>query len=380
MRIFFCILLNLLLCFSGSIRADEPEASDLVLLRSGEVYEGDYFAWASGVEISGTINGDAYLFATQAIIDGTIMGDLIVIGGSVEVSGVVQGNIRVLAGQVTLSGPVGRNATVLAANVQLPSSSKLQGNLVIAAGNADVGADVGGTVNAAVSNLRLSGHIQKNVSAYVGEMRVTSKAIIGGALDYRSHSTASIDPQAKINGPISYHPSLLHSVVDLPWLRGIIIGSKIAGLLMNFLYTFVVGWILIRMFPRKLEITLDVLKDKPLQSLGFGLVLLVVLPLVSLVLLMTVLGAPFALTLIALNIIGFYTAKVFSILAASNWLFSKWGFKENKIPTLAMGQVVYYLLITIPIFGSLLAFVSMLFGLGAIAIAQTKKHTFLRQF
>ena len=82
--------------------------------------------------------------------------------------------------------------------------------------------------------------------------------------------------------------------------------------------------------------------------------------------LMTILGIPFALTLIALNIIGLYTAKVYCIFWASNWIFGSWIFgrmkmKTNGLPSFFLGLVVYFCLTPIPIFGTILTFAFMLF-------------------
>jgi len=101
-------------------------------------------------------------------------------------------------------------------------------------------------------------------------------------------------------------------------------------------------------------------------------VLLILLPLASLILLMTILGIPFAITLIALNIIGLYTAKIYTICFASNWVFGSF-LKRSHIPNFFCGLTLYFILTLIPVFGTLLAVTSMLFGLGAGILAQTRK-------
>jgi hypothetical protein len=93
-------------------------------------------------------------------------------------------------------------------------------------------------------------------------------------------------------------------------------------------------------------------------------------------LLMTILGVPFALTLMAANIIGFYTAKVYSIFWVSNWLFGKIGFKRNCLPGFFCGLIIYFGLTAIPVLGVVVAFAAMLFGLGGGVLAQTKRGIF----
>lgn len=377
MRLIFALIL--MIGFPVFLKAEPPlhKKNDVVLLEEGHVVKGDYFATGSSVEISGVVDGDAYVAAGQVIIDGVIKGDLLVLCGGAEISGDVLGNIRILGGQVTVSGNVERNATLVAGNVQLSPLSRVNGNVVMVAGNADTLGKINGNARILASNVRFSSQVKGKVTAYVGELRVTSKGFIGGSLNYRSNDPAWIDDRAQIKGPIEYRPSLLHSLVDWPWLNGIIIGSKILGLVMNFLFAMAFGWVLIRMFPGKLSRTIEVLDSKTLSCFRAGITILILLPLLAILLLITILGAPFALALIALNILGFYTAKIFFILWVTTRSFHKWHIKRSQMATLALGLLAYYAVTTIPYVGVFVSIGAMLLGMGAIVLAQREKHLFL---
>jgi cytoskeletal protein CcmA (bactofilin family) len=370
-----CQLLIFLFLFFTSLQAGETKSKEVAqksisILPSGEIHEGDYFTAGSTVEISGKVTGDVYAIASLVVVDGEIEGDLLVIAGNVHISGVVAQNVRILAGQCTISGKVGRNATIVSANAELIPASSIQGNLVSVAGNVDLAGHVSQDATVVASNLRISSSIEKNIHAYIGHMRLTSKAFIGGDLEYDSDEPASIEPQAQVSGKIIYHPSFIHEILKGQFLNFLLIGSKIAGVLMNFLYTLVIGWIWLKVYPQNLAHALQALSHKPIKAFAYGVMLLILLPLVSLVLLVSILGAPFALTLLALNVIGFYTAKVLTIFWASNRLFKKIGLKPNTMPTFCLGLFCYFLLTAIPFFGSLLAFIAMIFGLGATPLAR----------
>jgi cytoskeletal protein CcmA (bactofilin family) len=367
-----------LVFFVPFLCADEPtkHGKGIVILPSDKVHNGDYFAAGRSVEISGTVNGDVYLFAEQATIDGTINGDLLSCCGSIDISGKVAQNCRLLGGQALISGAIGRNATVVAGNLQLLSSASLGGNLVGVAGNVDLSSKVGNDATVVASNMRFSGQVNKDLQCFIGQMRVTSKAIVNGDLDYRSSNRAWIEPGATIRGETIYHPSFVHELVKGTWIQSILVGSKIVAMLMNFIYTFVIGVILVKIFPKNLESALHELKKHPMKSLSYGLMLLILLPLASLLMLMTILGIPFALTLIALNIIGFYTAKVYCIFWGSNWVFGKLKMKVNRLPSFFLGLVVYFCLVAIPIFGTVLSFACVLLGLGAGVLSQGRRGIF----
>ncbi len=364
------LLVFLVMFFSSyAIAAEKIDAEDVIILPLGQTHHGDYFAWGKSIEISGTVEGDLYVFAEQIIVDGVVRGDVLACGGSIDISGDVAHNVRALAGQVLINGHVGSNITAVAGNFQIQPSAVVGGSVVVIAGNADLAAKIGCEVTAISSNLRISSIVSKGLKAYVGHMRITSRARIGGDVDYRSNASAWIDPGALIEGELIHHPSFVHELLKGTWIQKVLFGSKVLGLIMNFFYTFVVGVILLKLFPKNAHAALFSLREKPLKAFCYGSVLLIALPLVSIILLMTILGIPFAITLIAANIISLYTAKIYTILWASNWALGRY-LKPNRLPLLFLGLLAYFCLSLIPVFGTLLAVLAMLFGLGAGVMAQ----------
>lgn len=336
----------------------------------GAVVPGDFFSVADAVSILGTVQGDAYLIGSQVVIEGLIEGDLLVFGGSVIITGTVAGNVKIVAGQATIEGVIGKKLLYLGVNIQMPESGQVKDNVMLIAGNADFDSSVDGNMTALVSSFKVGGTIKQNLRTFVGWLRLTDHAHIIGHMRYRSNNEASIDPQAKIEGGVVYRPSLFRDIEDMPGLSGLAIGSKIAAFLMNFFYTFVVGLLLIRYFPVKLRRMLRSLQRRTWKSFLWGLVVLIVVPLVAVLLLITVVGTPFALTLMALNVVSFYTIKVFPILWVSNFLFSYIGWKPNTVKVLTCGQILYYLITMIPFIGWGVISLCTVLGLGAAVVSQ----------
>ncbi|MES2345310.1 MAG: polymer-forming cytoskeletal protein [Chlamydiota bacterium] len=359
----------------GALETSEKEShpeqgQEMNVLPAGMIHQGDYFAFGNSIEISGKVTGDVYAAGSQIVIDGDVDGDVLAIGGSIHIAGTVMRNIRIIGAQVTVSGKVGGAATIVAGNAQLVPSGGIQGNFVATVGNGDIASPIGGTATIVASNLRISSAIQGSLQAYVGHMRLTSRSMVNGDLIYDSDHAAIIESEAKIRGTITYRPSVIQEIFKGRLLNILLIGSKLTGILMNFLYTFVVGWIWLRLYPQNLERALNALTHKPWKAFACGLMLLILLPLASLIFLMSILGAPFAITLLALNVIGFYTAKVLTIFAVSNKMFKRIGLKPNTLSIFCFGLICYFLLTAIPFFGSLLAFSAMIFGLGAVPLAK----------
>lgn len=367
--LFFCAL------FSGSLYADQPKElreKGIYVVAEDQTIDGNYYAFGSSVEISGTVRGDAYVAASQIFIDGTVEGDLLLIGGSIDVTGDVKGNIRAIGGQVRLGGVVQHNVSLLAANAELSQSAKIGGSLVSVTGNEALGCWIGSDATVVSSNLRVSGKIKKDLRAYASQIRLTGKTEIGGNFAYRSNSPAWIDLHAKILGEVRYKTSVISDLLQNSWLHKLFIGTKLVAVFMNLFFTLAVGMILIKIFPHTLKETLHALNLHPWKSFFYGVVLLTILPIIALLLLLTILGAPFALTVVALNVITFYTAKIFSILWIADRFLPRIGLKANTLPLYLTGLILYFALTLIPYVGATLSFIALLFGVGGMVISQAK--------
>lgn len=373
MRLIFHVALLLfpILAFSAEPKGEEIKR-DVIVLPLKERIEGDYFAFGKSIEISGTVTGDVYVMGTQVFIDGIVEGSVLVAAGTAEISGEVKQNVRSMGGQIRISGNVGHNVTILAGNADITQSASIGGDIVSIAGNTDISGVVGFDATLISSNLRIAGTVKHDVKAYSEQVHITSKGVIEGDLNYRSGSTAWIDENAKIKGEVKYHPTLFRDLLKGTWLQSILIGSRFAAIFMNFIFTFVMGLIFLKLFPKSLHEAVLALKHHHWKALIYGIVLLILFPLAALLLLMTILGAPFALTVFALNVVTFYTVKAIPVLWVSNWLLPKIGLKAWQGSTYTLGLFVYFLLTLIPYFGPALAFVALLFGLGSLVVSQGK--------
>lgn len=376
LTIIFLFFVSILIAEEGN----ENEAVEIIVLPSNVVVNNDYFANGRTVEISGTVNGDVYVLGGQIFIDGIVNGDVLVAGGSVEISGKVSRNVRLLAGQALITGEIGENITAVTGTIELSPSSTIGRNAVIVSGNTDLESKVGNNVRLYSSSVRIASGIRGKVIAYVGHLRLTSKVKIGGGLEYWSNKNAVIDPNAKVKEGITHHPSFFYDFFHSKLLKGLKIGSKLAALLMNFFYSFIIGLVMIRYFPYRIERTVETLNNKPAQSLVAGIVLLFLLPVTMLALLITVLGAPFALALLSLTVVGLYTAKILSIIWLSTHIFRKFEFNKHRRLYFSFGLIAYFILTTIPYLGTIITIAALLFGIGGAALSKMDKEAKNRNF
>lgn len=360
------LLLPSLLCAF----TDPDDESSVVVFPSTAVLNQDYFAYGKTIEVSGTVNGDVYVFGGQIFIDGVVNGDVIVAGGSVEISGKVSKDVRLLSGQASISGTVGRNVTAVTATIELAPSAKVGRNIIVVSGNVDLESTVANNARIYASNLRVSDGIGGKLYAYVGSMRITSKAKIQGDVEYWSNKNAVIDSHAKIGGDLIHHPSFFYNIAHGKVFKSFRIGSKFAALVMNFFYTLVIALIMMRYFPQRISCAVDALNHKIFPSLLAGIVIVVILPLLFLALLVTIVGVPFALTLLAINVISFYTAKILTIVWLAKHIFRRFDFNKHRRLYFSFALIIYYLLTLIPYLGTVVSIAALLLGLGGLVLGK----------
>lgn len=365
-----------LFCFSALQAGNDVYGISLpeggVSVPKDRVIQGDYYSLGDTI-IEGTVKGSVYLIAGQTNVVGEIQGDLVILGGSVYIAGKVLGDVHIIAGQAILEGFILGNVTYIGANLILSSPSEIGGDLFAVSGNLALADVVNGHATVIASTFTISGTLKKGLRTFVDRLQISETGKVLGGLRYRSLNKASIDSQAVINGMIIYKPTFLKDAEDLWFLKGVTVGSQILPIFVKLFYTFIIGCLLIIFLPHKLKKTLHALKEQPGKSFLYGLIVLIGLPILTALLLITVIGAPFALTLLALNIVSFYTVTIFFILWISNFVFKKIGWKENTIWGLIVGLIIYHFLTEIPILGILIICSATIFGFGAAVVAQTKK-------
>ena len=361
--------------FSGTTSSQERQRPFRAesILPAGSVINGDYFAFGSLAEISGTVNGDVYAFAGQVLIDGQVNGDVITAGGRINISGTVSQDARVAGGQVSIGGKIGRNLTVAAGNVELASSAVVGGGLVAAGGSIDVSAPIGGDGRVAAGSLILSNKIGGAVNAAVGTLRVGSRATIGGDLNYWSDREASIAEGARIEGKVSRRVP-----PQRPKLWPAVVATWALLVAISFVSTLILGILSIRFLPNLHASTVAILREQPWKSFGVGFVALVVIPVVCIILFALVLTTPLALILTAAFFILLYWARIFAISRIGEAILRRFRPAPGSLASFLLGLILYYLLAIIPVIGWLVVFFVVVFGLGAESAARKQFYTAAR--
>mgnify|MGYP001588379684 CR=1 FL=1 len=381
-RLWLIVPLIFLLFITSTVAAQSSDSKKVQVtsIEKNETVNRTYFAANERVEIAGTVNGDVFVAGGVLLVTGKINGDLIAAGGEVTVSGEVSDDIRVTGGQIRISGKIGKNLTVAGGSVDITESASIGKALIAFGGNVNVNAPVGTTINSGAGTLTLNSSVGGDVDAGVGVLRLTSKAVVKGNITYWSDTEASIDDSALVSGEITKKTSPTNrSYVDKTKILGIIAGFSLALKLANLLVWFVMGLLLIKFVPGFFDRSVNTLKEQPWSALGVGFLALVLTPILAVVLMVTLVGIPFGIVLLALYGILLYFVRVLVTYLIGEWLMGKFGWKIHQVWALLIGLVVYGILTIIPVIGGLVGLFATLLGLGGWLISKKQIYTEARK-
>jgi len=343
-----------------------------------ERVDDDLFVVGPTVNIESEVIGDLYVAGGTVRVRGTISGDIIAVGGTIKLEEVQTGeDVRLLGGDIQISNSeIGDSLTAFSGNVRVDDETNILGGVIFAAGQVNIDGTVQRGVVGAGGNLLLGADVTKDVTVGVDNLKLEDGARIGGVLNYAEETEAEISPQATVSGQISKRlpADFRRHFEGMGGRVGRITERAQRGFrVFSFLSALFVGLLIIRVFPSETqEVTANILK-KPLRSLLWGLLGFALVPIVFMILVITVLGAPLALALIFLVIIETYLAKIFMALFLGQALFELGDWKKPGIYwVFVLGLAAFYVLRAIPVVGFVLSLATLFLGFGALLLYQYK--------
>ena len=329
------------------------------------------------------INDDLYLLGTTITVNGIVNGDLFAAGNSLTVNGVVNGNVFLVGQEVTVNGTVSQGARITANNTTIAGSIGedllLLGNSTGIHGGATIGRDLIATVSSLTldgtvqrrfagnaQTVTLNGSVGSNIDIGVGDLTITEDASIGGDLTYRSDEMAEIAGGADIGGDVN-HEMAAEADIETGFSIGSFVPS-IIGLIMTAVY----GTALLLVFPRLTVAASNQLLENTIMSIGMGIVFLIVVPIVSVLVMITVIGIPLGLIALLLYGIALFSAQVFVGMTLGRLILSFVADGKRRLIQflgLLLGLLILFGVSFIPYVGPWAPLVVVILGLGGLMLA-----------
>jgi cytoskeletal protein CcmA (bactofilin family) len=346
--------------------ATERLAGPDVTIPPARTVADDLAVAGNNVQVQGTVDGDVMAAGANVALSGPVQGDVAAAGANVSVSGTVGDDLRAAGANVTVSSAVADNAMLAGSSVRLELGGSVGRDAEIAGSSVQIQGKIGRNLALAAGDAQLSGEVGGTVKARVGHLTLLPGTVIHGDLDVTAPAPPEVSPQARVIGRIEHHPSA--SAARPGSRQGAWAGWWI-GWLMQFLWLLVLGGAMLAVSHRWMDRIAETVVRQPGGSAGMGLLFLVIVPVLALALLITLIGAPLALVLMAVYGVAVLFAGVFVAYLVGAWLTTHLGGAHvAPFAQLALGALVVSLLMALPWVGWIFRLIVLIVGLGAFVL------------
>jgi hypothetical protein len=245
---------------------------------------------------------------------------------------------------------------VLSGRADVPEGQQV-GDLVVFHGSATVDGTVNGSLTAFDAPVTISGQVNGDVVVFNGRVELQSGANVTG--DVVSQQNPVVAAGATISGTSK------RLQTNTNW-EGFGWAGKLAWWLAVSVSTLVIGLVLVWLVGRGADRILEAGRTRIGPSIGLGLLLFFGLPILAVIALVTVIGIPLGIGLLAALLLIYALGY-----SASAWILGRSILRGPTAWFLAFlaGWGILRVVALVPILGGLAWFAAVVFGLGALAVA-----------
>lgn len=374
------VMLNLVLvsflAFNCSGTEYRTSGKDRILLASGEIHDGWYFAGSTQVDIDGTVNGDVFVAGGVVNVTGTVNGLLVAAGGQVNISGTVTDRIICAGGVIRLSGKTAKSLFAAGGTVIIERGATVGEYLLAGASEVQVGGVVTRDAKVGAGDLRVTGEIQGNLDAGVESFETEVGSRVGGNVTVTAKDTTRVRIlPGTVLGQIHLKAG---RETPAPRILGLT-GGQIVFHILFFLSLCATALVLSFLFPHQLASVGTILNGRPGESVLVGLAGLILIPVAAIILFLTVIGIPLGLFLfmylawlayLSQMAIGIYLGyRIFGYDGKRGW---------GLLGPVVLGTLIVHLCAFIPFVNVVVFLGGLILGVGALLLVTQEQFMTLR--
>ncbi|MBI4262413.1 hypothetical protein HY624_02710 [Candidatus Uhrbacteria bacterium] len=268
-------------------------------------------------------------------------------------------NLWALRDTVIVAQPVAGDVIVAAETLEI--RAPVRGDVIALARTILIDAPVGGSVRVVGETVTIRGSIGRALTVIGNTLTVEKQATIG---EYTWASVSQLNAEGTFKGPVMT-PEKSEPV---PYLTMITSPSFLFTRLIMLFGLYIVGLVLIMLARRPTAMTMSCMLSEPLKNMSWGMLGLIVTPIMCLILFGTVIGIPLALLTIVFWAAMVYCAHVLAALAIGFAIMHRIDphhHFHSIMWTLVVGGIVWTILTHIPVLGWFIELMGIIWALGA---------------
>lgn len=372
-KITLAILAILCIFFTSFSYATEENFN---LLLNDNVLTNDEEAIENSNTDSSIIDHDLYLFDETIVLNDSVDGNVYAMGNDITITGRINGNLYALGNNIKIQSSSDDEECYITGSVYLCGNqilfNALCTDLYVASNNftGSYNSYIDRDLKLGCENAAFYGLVARNAYISAENLSFTSaetgdSALISGNLEYSSETELSID-ESIVNGEILFNQIIKNIDTD----NSKSIEDYIKGAIASLICTLVIYLLLSWLTPKFKDNSKQYIGIKLLPAFGIGFASLILIPIASIILLITLVGIPLSVSLLLLYIVLMIISLPIVVISTTEFIKEKLNSKNlgTDLLILACVNIILYLLKQIPFIGGWIGFISLLIGMGIVVM------------
>ena len=330
---------------------------------ASEVVEGNHYAAGANVNVDAEIKGDLIAAGGNIYINNAVKKDAILAGGNLFIYNEIGEDLRIGGGNINIFSTIKGELLAGGGLIKIGSKAIIEKDVHVGGGQVYVDGQLKGNLTLGADEAYINGTIDGDVFIDAPVIKFGEKAKIAGDLHYRNAARLE-NLSAVVAGEVTFE----EVVRNYEKKHKDILPGLIGGMMFyRFLTMLVLAFVIFAIFRKYTKHTVEQSIEKFGMSLLLGLVVVIVTPIISVLLLITLIGLPFTIIAIAYAVILSVLGKTLAAMILGTLVFKI--FKRKNIVnwwTILVGVILMNIVILIPFLGWIFALVLFLVAIGVM--------------
>lgn len=296
---------------SFAFKADAGENLNLT-----EPVNWDYYIAGGNINFNTNVDWDLAAAGWKIFINWNIKQDLMLAGWEHFINWNIWESARLVWGTIMFDGNIEKDLLIAGGNIIISENTNIKWETKIAGGKIDF-AGTANNVDLNAEEIILKWIIKWDATLRAEKIKVQTGSEILGDLYYES-SVKNTTLEEMVSGQITFKQTRFHKNNEFLWFFSGFLG-------MRFIFLFIFWLILLFIWQKRLNKSLETLKKYPRESLGIWFLTYIALPVAALLFAITIIWIPFSFVLIATFITIVILAKLLNVYFYTNFLIQRRG-------------------------------------------------------
>lgn len=349
------------------------------VLVSGDV-NGDLMVTAGWVDVTGDVEGDMYIAGGKVTAENLVGGNIFIVGGDILVDTESGGSAFLAGGNISVGGNIGQDLNATGGKVFV--DARVGDDARLAGGQIEVREDIAEDLIITAGLSDITGNVGGDLILVGGENTVNSQTIGGdlvtyGDGNYRVNENIEITGE-KRSEEFETAPTYDDVFSQWDWTASLGVGLWLKAIYALFqgIGLVIVGYLLFKFAPIRLDSTLDRMRDSEefLKSSLVGFLAFPVGLLLAIILIISVFGWPILKLFVILFALAMALVTPIAGLLLGEMIMHAFNADKHHVMALVIGIMLVQLLRVLPIIGWIISFFLTIAVIGAMLRMQWGKY------